>query len=86
VKFNLGGSYTLTQAHFITFDQACNPDFTNDIKKAGPCKGVKADGTTPVASGIPNPNYRKTVNDPGHRFKVSDSSEFDAWVNATVMF
>jgi hypothetical protein len=86
VKFNVGGSYTLTQAHFITFDQACNPDFANDLTKAGPCKGVKAETNTPVASGIPNPNYRKVINDPGHRFKVSDSSEFDAWVNATVMF
>jgi hypothetical protein len=85
VKFNLGGAYTLTQAHFITFDQACNPDFTGNLGKAGPCKGVNKAGNT-IASGIPNPNYRKTINDPGHRFKVSDSSEFDAWVNATVMF
>jgi hypothetical protein len=90
VKFNLGGSYTLTQAHFITFDQACNPDFANDLTKAGPCRGTKPGpepGTTvPTPSGIPNPNYRKVINDPGHRFKVTDSSEFDAWVNATVMF
>ena len=41
VKFNVGAAYTLTQAHFITFDQACNPDFANDINKAGPCKGTK---------------------------------------------
>jgi hypothetical protein len=87
VKFNLGGSYTLTQAHFITFDQACNPDFASDLTKAGPCKGAPKTGSTePTPSGIPNPNYRKVINDPGHRFKVSDSSEFDAWVNATVMF
>ena len=87
VKFNLGGSYTLTQAHFITFDQACNPDFKNDLGKAGPCKGgVNRETGEPQPSGIPNPNYRRVINDPGHRFKVSDSSEFDAWVNATVMF
>jgi hypothetical protein len=85
VKFNVGGSYTLTQAHFITFDQACNPDFAKDLTKAGPCQGANAQQRT-VASGIPNPNYRKSINDPGHRFKVSDSSDFDAWVNATVMF
>lgn len=84
VKFNVGGSYTLTQAHFITFDQACNPDFTGDLKKAGPCKTNRTGTDKP--SGIPNPNYRKVVNDPGRRFKVSDSSDFDAWVNATVMF
>jgi hypothetical protein len=89
VKFNVGAGYTLTQAHFITFDQACNPDFANDLTKAGPCKGVKTDGaggSKDVPSGIPNPNYRKSINDPGHRFKVSGSSGFDAWINATVMF
>ena len=85
VKFNLGGAYTLTQAHFITFDQACNPDFDRDLTKAGPCQGTDSNMKT-KASGIPNPNYRKSINDPGHRFKVSDSSDFDAWVNATVMF
>jgi hypothetical protein len=90
VKFNVGAAYTLTQAHFITFDQACNPDFANDLTKSGPCHGTKTDPTTgatrDVASGIPNPNYRKAINDPGHRFKVSGSSDFDAWINATVMF
>jgi len=89
VKFNVGASYTLTQAHFITFDQACNPDFANDLSKAGPCHGTKKDATgadKDSPSGIPNPNYRKTINDPGHRFKVSGSSDFDAWINATVMF
>jgi hypothetical protein len=86
VKFNVGGSYTITQAHFITFDQACNPDFAGNLGKAGPCKATRANATTPAASGIPNPNYRKTINDPGRRFKVSDASDFDAWVNATVMF
>lgn len=88
VKFNVGAAYTLTQSHFITFDQACNPDFANDITKAGPCKVEKADGgaSKNTPSGIPNPNYRKTINDPGHRFKVSGASDFDAWINATVMF
>jgi hypothetical protein len=90
VKFNVGAGYTLTQAHFITFDQACNPDFAKDLAKSGPCHGTKRDPTTgeprDTASGIPNPNYRKPINDPGHRFKVSGSSDFDAWINATVMF
>ena len=85
VKFNVGGSYTISQAHFISFDQACNPDFAGDLNKAGPCRGTKSDGT-PSASGIPNPNYRKSINDPGRRFKVSDSHNLDAWVNASVMF
>ncbi len=87
VKFNVGGSYTITQAHFITFDQACNPDFQGDATKAGPCHGAAASTAgLPKANGIPNPNYRKAINDPGRRFKVSDANDFDAWVNATVMF
>ncbi len=87
VKFNVGAGYTLAQSHFITFDQACNPDFASDLSKAGPCKGTKPeDSSKEVPSGIPNPNYRKTINDPGHRFKVSGSSAIDAWINATVMF
>jgi hypothetical protein len=86
VKFNVGGGYTIMQSHFITFDQACNPDFAKDLSKAGPCKAAKSGGTGEEPSGIPNPNYRRTINDPGHRFKVSGSSAFDAWINATVMF
>lgn len=86
VKFNVGGGYTIIQSHLISYDQACNPDFAGDLSKAGPCKAPKSDGTGDQPSGIPNPNYRKTINDPGHRFKVSGASAFDAWINATVMF
>ena len=85
VKFNLGGNYTLVQGHFITFDQACNPDFNNNIDQSGPCRtGDPTSGF--AATGIPNPNFRKALNDPGRRFKVDDSTGFDAWISATVMF
>jgi hypothetical protein len=85
VKFNLGGMYTLVQGHFITFDQACNPDFNNNLDQSGPCRvGDPASGF--AATGIPNPNFRKPINDPGRRFKVDDSTAFDAWISATVMF
>jgi hypothetical protein len=42
--------------------------------------------TTSSVSGTPNPNYRRTINDPGQRFKVDDSHVIDAFINATVMF
>jgi hypothetical protein len=84
VKFSLGGAYTLVQSHFLSFDQACNPDFSDDLNKSGPCKSTTA--TTNSATGIPNPNYRPVINVPGRRFKVDDSNAFDAWINATVMF
>ncbi len=85
VKFNVGGGYTLIQSHFITFDQACNPAFTSDQGASGPCRTTTASGGS-TASGIPNPNYRKVIDDPGRRFKVDGSNGFDAWISATVMF
>jgi len=85
VKFNIGGAYTLIQGHFITFDQACNPNFSSDMATMGPCRQQTANGGyTPT--GIPNPNYRKVINDPGRRFKVDGASGIDAWISATVMF
>ena len=46
-----------------------------------------SDGSvTDFATGIPNPNYRRPVNDPGHRFKVDDINALDLWISATVMF
>ena len=92
VKFNAGGAYTLTQGHFVTFDQACNPDFNDDAGASGPCRtGSPEDPDTGSAStfsatGIPNPNYRRPINDPGHRFKVDDVNALDLWISATVMF
>jgi hypothetical protein len=85
VKVNVGGSYTLYQGHFVSFDQACNPNFNNDPAAMGPCRtGDATQGYS--ATGIPNPNYRKVINDPGRRFKVDDSNGLDAWISATVMF
>jgi hypothetical protein len=85
VKFNVGGAYTLYQGHFVTFDQACNPNFSSDASQMGPCRTGTAE-TGYTATGIPNPNYRKVINDPGRRFKVDGSNGFDAWISATVMF
>lgn len=90
VKFNFGGGYTLVQGHYITFDQPCNPDFDNDPNKAGPCRtstGAVSGSVGGIkATGIPNPNYRASVNAPGHRFRVEDAGGVNAWINATVMF
>jgi hypothetical protein len=84
VKFNLGAAYTIIQGHLITFDQPCNPDITNDLGASGPCR--TANGGTPSATGIPNPNYRAAIDTPGRRFRFDDASSWDAWVNAIVMF
>ena len=86
IKFHVGGGYTLVQSHFITFDQACNPAFSSDGDKAGPCRSQATASSAASVSGTPNPNYRRVLNDPGQRFKVDDSHAVDAWINATVMF
>lgn len=84
VKFNAGAAYTLTQSHFITFDQGCNPDLSSDLDASGPCHTTTSSGSQ--STGTPNPNFRKVVNDPGHRFLVDDATQVDVWLNATVMF
>jgi hypothetical protein len=88
VKFQLGVGYTYVQPHFITMDQPCNPDFNNDVAKAGPCRNVSRVGDTSTfsATGIPNPNYRPVINHVGRRFKVDDVNVVDLWLNGIVMF
>jgi hypothetical protein len=92
VKFDLGGGWEIIQAHNITFDQGCNPDFKGDPTKSGPCKtNVGGDGSEGnpeawVANGIPNPSNRKVINDPGRRFRVGTSQGYEAWLRAVVMF
>jgi hypothetical protein len=86
VKFNGGASYTLTQGHFVTFDQACNPDIKGEEGASGPCHTGSAEDGSANATGIPNANYRRPINDPGHRFKVDDVNALDLWLSATVMF
>lgn len=85
VKFNLGAAFTIVQGHLITFDQPCNPDFTNDIGASGPCRSTSSTGAS-TSTGIPNPNYRASIDAPGRRFRLDDATAWDAWVNAIVMF
>ncbi len=93
VKFDLGAAWRIIQEHFITNDQACSPDVSNQLVRSGPCK---IDDTTPAeaaggevawkAGGLPNPHHRKVINEPGQRFKVEASNGIQAWFRASVMF
>jgi hypothetical protein len=83
IKFNAGTAFTVEQGHVITFDQPCNPDFKGEVGAAGPCT---SGGSAASATGIPNPNYRAVIDAPGRRFRTDDSTIWDAWVNAIVMF
>jgi hypothetical protein len=114
VQFDLGANLRVVQAHYITFDQACNPDVlkaaadvTGAVDNAtanaagvalgGPCNRQTGTTTTTIngqpaeipewtATGVPNPEYRKVINEPGHRYKVDTSFGFSAWLKASVMF
>jgi hypothetical protein len=88
VKFNLGFGFTHDQKHGITGDQPCNPTFKDDIGQSGPCKsGNELNvGEFVSATGIPNPNYRPSINAVGRRFWVSDSNTFDVFASGVVMF
>ncbi len=87
VKFNVGGAFTAEQGHVITFDQPCNPAFASSVGAAGPCRSNSATTTGAfTATGIPNPNYRAVIDSPGRRFRLDDSTIWDAWINAVVMF
>jgi hypothetical protein len=37
-------------------------------------------------TGIPNPNYRPTLDVPGNRFLSDDGTIVDLWINGVVMF
>jgi len=89
VNFDVGAEWRIVQGHMISFDQACNPNFSGAATVSGPCKYVSGyDGNTPEweGAGKANPNYRRPINEPGHRFLVDTSNGLKAWVSARVMF
>jgi hypothetical protein len=89
IKFLVGVGWTHIQAHNITGDQPCNPDFKGDKTKAGPCQSISSTatgGTSGKVTGIPNPLYRPAVDIVGRRFFMDDANQWDAWVHAVVMF
>jgi hypothetical protein len=87
IKFTAGGSYTREQSHLITADQPCNPDFSDKADASGPCRIQQSATSNPSRiTGIPNPNYKPTIDSVGRRFKADDTSLWDAWVMGIVMF
>jgi hypothetical protein len=72
------------QAHGITHDQPCNPDFKENLSESGPCHSEG--GGQFVATGLPNPAYRPTVNAIGRRFYVDESVTYEVFASGIVMF
>jgi hypothetical protein len=83
-KLQVGFGFKHDQSHNISQDQPCNPDLNGDDTKAGPCSTKTSN--PPKATGIPNPNYRPTVNGVGRRFYVDSSNTFDVFASAVLMF
>jgi hypothetical protein len=81
VKFQFGLGFTHEQGHLITADQPCNPDLKKERGEAGPCS--TADGSV---TGLPNPNYRASINAVGRRFLVDDGNTFDLFLKGVLMF
>jgi hypothetical protein len=93
VKFDFGAAWRVIQEHIITFDQACNPDVTQQVARSGPCKindttaEEAANGEVAWQSGgLPNPNHRKVIDNPGQRYRVEASNGLRTWLRASVLF
>lgn len=86
VKLNFGLGYRFEQAHGISHDQPCNPDFTDNVGASGPCHSRDPNSNTVTASGIPNPAFRPTINAVGNRFSVDESQTFEVFAKGVVMF
>lgn len=97
VKFQAGFGFQFDQGHIITGDQPCNPNASvitgaadpqspDVVAKAGPCHGGNDDTQSLTATGLPNPNYRPSMNVVGRRFYVDASMTWDVAISGTVMF
>jgi len=86
VKFQAGFGFQWDQGHIITGDQPCNPSIKDDVNRAGPCHSGDDSSQSISATGLPNPNYRPTVNATGRRFYVDASTTWDIAISGVVMF
>ena len=58
-----------------------------EIGRAGPCHtGDPMRGQSLTVTGVPNPNYRPTINEVGRRFYVDASNTFDIFASGVLMF
>ena len=88
VKLNFGVATRFDQAHGISHDQPCNPNFKDNPYESGPCHFTTGTGPTPAvgATGIPNPAYRPTINAVGRRFFVDESTTYEIFARGVVLF
>jgi hypothetical protein len=86
VAFALGTSLEWVQSHAITGGDECNTMVTAaSLEEAANCKR-QSTATAYKTTGIPNPNYRPSVDAPGRRFIVDDTLVTDLWANLSLLF
>jgi hypothetical protein len=79
VRFALGASLSWVSAHVLTSSPACNLDASDSTR------GVGSSGQH-CGSHPSNPQYRGTIDAPGHRFWLTDQMLFDLYASATAQF
>lgn len=72
VRFDLGATLRIVEAHMVSFNS--------------PCAGEASGAQCFAESTLPQPTYRRVIDDPGHRFRVDTSWGGGAWVRAHVFF
>ena len=82
IKFSVGTALTYSQPHLVTAADTCNPN-SSTVATAGPCTGTFQGATV---QGVPNPDHRDSIDLPGRRFSVDDTTIIDLWVQGVVMF
>ena len=85
IKLQAGVGLRFEQAHGISHDQPCNPDFDGGADEAGPCH-ADLPGNLVHISGQPNPAYRRTINAVGRRFYVDESMTYEVFASGVVLF
>jgi hypothetical protein len=82
IKFTVGTALTYAQPHLVTAADTCNPNSSSPAA-AGPCQGTFQGATV---QGVPNPDHRDSIDLPGRRFSVDDTTVIDLYVQGVVMF
>jgi hypothetical protein len=82
IKFQLGTAVTYAQPHLVTAADTCNPNSATPAT-AGPSRTVFQGSSV---QGVPNPDHRDSIDLPGRRFSIDDTTVIDLWVMGIVMF
>ena len=86
VAFGIGTNLEWVQGHAISGGDECNTNVTaGSLGEAANCKR-QATPTAFKTTGIPNPNYRPSIDAPGRRFFADDTLVTDLWANLSILF